>query len=342
MLEYGSATPPAPLFSPLVLVIFIACVAGAAALLQCALVAAIIKRTRNGLYCLILQLIVADFVLLSASIGPEIWTTNAKTWDFGKSTCVTFRGLGVFASTASLYLVVAIALHTLATINLEEKVAAQNKRSTIIDDESRSSRHSLVANSDTSTPTRTMNVDYRLTTNTKVPIIPPSLFIWFLSGSLCIPEFALSNTVPLDHDIIVCGLVDSGHRFNIYFMLAIFNFFIPTFIMSVAGVLVGFKLSSKHFRKNDKESVSALKFSLSLILVYFIMCSPRSLLCVYEIYSNNYSDRLKNENNLFLTINLMCSSVYLVSILLKPLLCITLIPRIRNKFSLYSGNVVEV
>ncbi|XP_045489597.1 uncharacterized protein LOC110994767 [Pieris rapae] len=333
MLEYGSATPPVPLFSPLILVIFIACVAGAATLLQCALVTTLIKRTRNGLYCLILQLVLADFVLLSASIGPEIWTTNAKTWDFGKCTCVIFRGLGVFASTASLYLVVTIALHTLATINLEEKIAAQNKRSTIIDDESRSSRHSLVANSDTSTPTRTMNVDYRLLTNTKVPIIPPSLFIWFLSGSLCIPEFALSTTVPLDHDIIVCGLVDSGHRFNIYSMLAIFNFFIPIFIMSIAGILVGFKLSSKHFRKNDKESLSALKYSLSLILVYFVMCSPRSLLRVYEIYLNNYSDRPNTEDNLFLTINLLCSSIFLMSMLLKPLLCITILPRIRNNFS---------
>ncbi|CAG4965289.1 unnamed protein product [Colias eurytheme] len=335
------ATPAAaPLFPPLVLAIFIACVAGAASLANCALIAAIIRRAKNGLFCFIIQLSIADFMLLSVSIGPELWSRNTQTWDFGRSSCVAFRGISIFASTASIYLVATIALHTLATINLEDKLAAQKvkRNSTEEDEEMRSSRHSLVASSDTSTPPRTMNLDYRLV-DTRVPIAPPTFFVWFLCASLSIPEFTLATTIRLDHGI-VCSLVDSSHKLNMHFMLALFNFFLPVLIMTTISFLISFKLISKK-RNNFNELVPALKLSLCLIVVYFVMCAPRTLLNLYGIYSTATMDSAKehtiiNEDWLRF-INLICSSLHLLSTLVRPLLCISLLPRIRKKFSFGFG-----
>lgn len=48
MPEPELALAPEPLFSPLLLAAYIACVAGAGALANCALLAALLRRSRNG------------------------------------------------------------------------------------------------------------------------------------------------------------------------------------------------------------------------------------------------------------------------------------------------------
>ncbi|CAK1544621.1 unnamed protein product [Leptosia nina] len=338
MSELRPASPVAslsPLFPPFALGIFIASVAGAAALVNCALVAVLIKRIKNGVCSLIAQLAVADLMVLFTTVGFELWTTNEQTWVFGRGTCIAYRGLSVFATTASIYLVATIAFHTLATINLEKNLVTRRIRNTIVsEDELRSSRHSLVTKSDSSTPPRTMNVHYRF--SDKVPITPPSLFIWFLSASLSIPEFAMATTVRKDHNATLCTLTDSSHKLSIRLMLALFNFVLPTLIMTAAGVLVAYTIRSKSLRNIDfEESLSALRLSISFIIVYFIMCSPSSLLYVYRIYTTYKIDGEKNDLNeerIFLHINLIFSSLYLTSTLLRPLLCIFLLPKIKIKF----------
>ncbi|CAH2238944.1 jg19268 [Pararge aegeria aegeria] len=277
---------PGPLFPPLVLAIFIVCIAGAGALVNCALLAALLKRSRNGLFSIIIQLALADIILIGTSVGPEIWSYNARTWIFGRNCCIAYRGLSIIASTASLYLITTIALHTLATANLEEKsITLKNKRSDRDDEEEiRSSRHSLVASSDTSTPPRTMNVDYRLA-DTRVPVAPPTVFVWVLSASLSIPEFTFATTVPYDQDVVACTLVDTSHRVNMHSMVAFFNFFLPALILSSASVLIICKLKSKKINNLEgSETIQTLKLSLWLNLVFGIFCVPRSLFYFYRLY----------------------------------------------------------
>lgn len=295
---------------------------------------------------IIIQLVLADIILIGTSIGPEIWSYNARTWIFGRNCCIAYRGLSIFASTASLYLVTTIALHTLATANLEEKATVlKNKRNDRDDDEEiRSSRHSLVASSDTSTPPRTMNVDYR-PADTRVPVTPPCVFVWVLSASLSIPEFTLATTVRHDRDVVACTLVDTSHRVNMHSMVAFFNFFLPALILSSVCILILYKLKSKKIIKLEgSETIPALKLSLWLVLVYGIFCVPRSLFYVYGLLKFSADTKMDSgyDGDNFLMIKLVFSAMRLVETVLRPILCISVIPRLRKLFTFRFRNIDEV
>ncbi|XP_050670696.1 5-hydroxytryptamine receptor 1B-like [Leptidea sinapis] len=333
-----------PVLPPLVLAVFIACIAGAGFFANCVLFAAVLRRATNGIYSIIAQLTVIDSLLLCVSIAFELWSYNNRTWTFGRASCIAFRGTSVLSSTASLYLVATIALHTLATINLQEKVTAQRLKRISSDEEETRSSHSLVEHEASSQP-RTVLVDYR--TVDTVSVVPPSVFVWILSASLSIPEFTLSTTLRLDHNTIVCTLVDTDHRVDIlYSMLALFNFYLPTLLMSATGIILFRKFKSyRPALIEHVESKQALKLSLYLIVSYFVLCAPRSIFYVYGFYSiSSIDDRDSvRHNETLVRISLVVSSLYLVAIFIRPLLCFTFLPRMRKKVSckLYDGTDVE-
>lgn len=258
----------------------------------------------------------------------------------GRSACIAYRGLNVFASAASSYLVATLALHTLAIANLEEKeLIRRNRRSDQDeDDEIRSSRHSLVAGSDSSTPPRTMNLDYRVT-DISISIAQPTLFVWILSLSLSVPDFALATIVHLDQNTVICTIADSSQRLHLYRILALLNVVLPILLLCATVILVIIKLQKSRLKQIDRcESIAALKLSLWLLVVYLILSVPRSTLSAYNTYS---SFRL-NETALYesvqydyksSSIGLAFSSNYLGSILVRPLLCIVLLPSIKRAFT---------
>ncbi|XP_035449072.2 uncharacterized protein LOC118275274 [Spodoptera frugiperda] len=325
-----------PLVPPLALAAYVACVAGAAALANCSVIAALFKTTRSGLLTIILQLAVADLIL-GATVGPELWSYNARSWPFGQPSCIAYRGLNVFASTVSSYLVATIALHSLATINVEERAAKRKKRNAQDEDEEiRSSRHSLVTSSDSSTPPRTMNLDYRLT-DRRISVAQPSVFVWVLAISLSVPEYILATTVHQDGNIVLCTIVDNSQRLHMYSILTVLNLFLPLFIMTIAAVLVIIKLKIKKVLSQIEcfESVAALKLSLWLIVIYIVLCTPRSFVSAYHIYSKSMlgSETSLAPNNDMTIVNVATSSTFILSTLIRPLLSIALIPRVRKSFS---------
>ncbi|KAF9816106.1 hypothetical protein SFRURICE_003657 [Spodoptera frugiperda] len=324
-----------PLVPPLALAAYVACVAGAAALANCSVIAALFKTTRSGLLTIILQLAVADLIL-GATVGPELWSYNARSWPFGQPSCIAYRGLNVFASTVSSYLVATIALHSLATINVEERAAKRKKRNAQDEDEEiRSSRHSLVTSSDSSTPPRTMNLDYL--TDRRISVAQPSVFVWVLAISLSVPEYILATTVHQDGNIVLCTIVDNSQRLHMYSILTVLNLFLPLFIMSIAAVLVIIKLKIKKVLSQIEcfESVAALKLSLWLIVIYIVLCTPRSFVSAYHIYSKSMlgSETSLAPNNDMTIVNVATSSTFILSTLIRPLLSIALIPRVRKSFS---------
>lgn len=225
----------------------------------------------------------------------------------------------------------------MATINLERKAIRKRikRNSTEEDEEMRSSQHSLVANSDSSTPPRTMNVDYRLE-DTRVPVTLPNVFVWILAASLSVPEFALAVTAHVDNNIIICTL-DSNHRFNMHSMLTVFNFFLPVFIMSTLSALIVVKLKStkKPLVVDNCETVAALKLSLWLIFLYCVFCAPYILFSAYRIYSSG--NNTVTPEGLFYrnltTVNLALNSSYLLGTIIRAGLCVMLLPRLRSVFS---------
>lgn len=245
----------------------------------------------------------------------------------------------MFISTASLYLVTAVALHTLTTLNLGAKASElRRKRNGQEEDtEIRSSQHSLVANSDSSTPPRTMNVDYRLAATT-VSVTIPTFFVWVLAASLSVPEFTLATTIRLEKDIVICTL-DSSHRFNMYSMLTVFNIFVPLFIMSTASILIIVKMKSKTnpTEIDNCESTAALKLAFWLIVVHLVLCTPRTVFSAYNVYAAamtaSASEPVRSPNHVTALLSLASSFAYLLATLIRPLLCITLLPRLRKVFS---------
>lgn len=359
-----------PLAPPLAVAVYLACIAGAGALANCSVLASLLKASRNGktfllfpcfnkflittylrlflkniyfsisgLCSIIIQIAVADFLIIGTSALPELWYYNSRTWKFGYGACVAYRGLNVFASAASSYLIATITLHTIATVNVEEKSAERRlKRRDTEDEDLGSSHHSLVANSDSSTP-RTMNVDYRLM-DTRVPVTPPSVFVWILSASLSVPEFALATTVHLNENVVLCTAVDAHHKLNMHSLLAAFNLFMPTIIMSIAATLVIIKLKSKNLPDLDIcDSTAALKLSLWMILEYGVLCAPRSIFAVYHVYSRSYTENevssfeMEQLDDTTATARLALSGVYLSATLIRPLLYLIMLPKIRNMFS---------
>lgn len=276
-------------------------------------------------------------LILGATVGPELWSYNARSWPFGQPSCIAYRGLNVFASTVSSYLVATIALHSLATINVEERAAKRKKRNAQDEDEEiRSSRHSLVTSSDSSTPPRTMNLDYRLT-DRRISVAQPSVFVWVLAISLSVPEYILATTVHQDGNIVLCTIVDNSQRLHMYSILTVLNLFLPLFIMSIAAVLVIIKLKIKKVLSQIEcfESVAALKLSLWLIVIYIVLCTPRSFVSAYHIYSKSMlgSETSLAPNNDMTIVNVATSSTFILSTLIRPLLSIALIPRVRKSFS---------
>lgn len=283
---------------------------------------------------------VSDLILLGTIIAPEIWSINARTWTFGSNGCVAYQGLNVFTSTASSYLIGTVMLHTLATIRMEDRVAVKrSRRDCNEDEEMKTSQHSLVANSDSSTPPRTMNLDYRLS-DVRVPVTLPTTFVWILAASLSIPEFVLSLTLR-QGKALFCTL-DSSHSYNVHSMLLVFNIFLPMFIMSTISVLIFVKLNSRKrpHAINAPESLAALKLALWFVVIYFLLCAPRSVLNAYRIYSLKETSSVE-VNNLFekdttIVLRLVFSSGYLLATLVRPFLCMIILPQLRKVFSITS------
>lgn len=256
----------------------------------------------------------------------------------------------MFASTASSYLLATVALHTIATLNVAQKTADRRlKRShTIEEEEMDSSHHSLVANSVSSTPPRTMNVHYRIKDN-RVPVTPPSAFVWILSASLSVPEFALATTVHLNQNVILCTAIDVHHKLNMHSLLAAFNLFLPTILMSIAITLVILKLKSKDLHDLDVcNSKSALKLCLWMVLVYGVFCAPRSVSAIYHVYSRSYTEtqaslfEMEQLNDTTAAVRLALSGAYLAATLIRPLLYLILLPKVRKMFSFSSTSLAKV
>lgn len=289
-----------------------------------------------------MQLAAADIILIAAVIAPELWSYNCRSWRFGLAGCIAYKGIDIFASTASLYLVATVAFHSLATLNLEEKeILRRIKRNNEADDaEVRSSRHSLVANSDSSTPPRSMHIDYRLV-DTRVPVAPPTIFVWVLAASLSVPQFTLS-TLRQEDSIISCTLMDSSHRINIYTMLAIFNLLLPSLIFCAIIVLTAAKLKSVKRLAEIKngETVAAVKLSQWLIAVFSVFCAPRSVFSIYRMYSVGNDEEPMAVSTVISSLSIAFSSAYLIATLVRPILCLMLLPRLRRIFTV--GGTLDV
>lgn len=253
-----------------------------------------------------------------------------------------YRGLNVFASTASSYIVVTIALHTLALIHLEEKYFSyRNKRNE--DEEIRTSRHSLVTSSDSSTPLRTMNLDYRFN-EIKIPVTQPIAFVWILSISLSVPEFVLAFIIHSDHGILLCGVMDTNHKMHLYPILALLNMILPGMVIIMSGVLVIVKLNSKKTHQDNSELSASLKLSLLLIIVFIVLCVPHSLLDGYNYYSSLMNSNktswleIAHHNDVLALLSVVLSGTYIASTLVRPILCAAFLPSLRKTFYFHTND----
>lgn len=237
----------------------------------------------TGVFTLVLHIAISDLLTLTLVSIPEMWSHHIGTWTFGKAICVVYLGCEVFAGTSCIYFLIAMNLHALATAN-GAKSASSNDSETQLLGEMKSSQHSLVSRSGTSTPTRSNEDDIKVKSST-VPVAWPVLFVWILSASLSIPEFPLSTVIDSRSGSSSCTLIGGYHLTNMRILLSVFQMLLPFVILSSTSAMIVHKLWTT---KEKGEVDLTLKLALFLCCLFLVLSAPRFTLATF--YSWWFSD----------------------------------------------------
>lgn len=237
----------------------------------------------SGVLTLILHIAISDLLTLTLVSVPEMWSHHIGNWTFGKAICIVYLGCEVFAGTSCIYFLIAMNLHALATAN-GAKNASSNDSETQLLGEMKSSQHSLVSRSGTSTPTKTNEDDTKVKSSI-VPVAWPVLFVWILSASLSIPEFPLSTVIDSRSGISSCTLIGGYHLTNMRILLFVFQTLLPFIILSSTSAMIVYKLWTT---KERGEVDLTLKLALFLCCLFLVFSAPRFTLATF--YSLWFTD----------------------------------------------------
>lgn len=173
--------------------------------------------------------------------------------------CSVYLGIESFISTATVYLIVAINLHTISTYNLaiktirrEEKFNEEQGRSSIYSSSASASAdpsQSVLPNDDYEVAInhhqqlRSLTIDYSQRKN-GISVMLPVIFIWFLSASVSIPLFVFGTILPGMRSSNICGIVsfDADNTQLMQLLMMIVRIAWPTLLLAVTSVCVVLKL----------------------------------------------------------------------------------------------------
>lgn len=201
-------------------------------------------------------------------IAPELFYVNYRKWTGSQIFCSIYLATQSIVNTASSYLIIAIGLHAISTYNLILRLKRNAKhRCTGQKDESEDCYQTSINNQQ-----RSLIIDYSKK-KTKVAVLLPALFTWFLAVSVSVPLFIFSQ---LDSDRH-CNVynVDPNNKLLMAVFLNSIQIILPAFCM----VMILLSVSCKMAHSKDillkcgksQENVSLiLKFAMSIILAHII------------------------------------------------------------------------
>lgn len=213
---------------------------------------------------------------------------NHRHWILSPEWCSVYMGIESFTSTATIYLIIALNLHTISTYNLAIKTIQREEK--LNDDQQRHiSIYSQQAPNDvvpddnyevaiSLTQPRSLTIDYSQRKNS-ISVLLPVLFIWFLAASISIPLFVFGSVLPNEQAANICGIVNFNAENNLLMKLLvlILRIIIPIMCLLLTSVCVICKLyfSKSRIRpcglEENVHKILKLTICISVTFVLFSM-----------------------------------------------------------------------
>lgn len=251
-----------------------------------------------------------------------------RLWTVSPELCPVYMGIDSFTSTAVIYFIIAINLHSISTYNLAIKTLQRldeiENQSISESQDEEDDNYEVAINMHK----RSLTIDYSKKKNS-VSVIIPTLFIWFLAASISFPFFIFSSIIPSDKlpKSKICGIVNinTENNFLMQSLVLIIKIIIPTTCLYISSVYVIFKLyfsRSKIRPCGLEENVSQiLKLSL-IISIFYILFSGHKIYSSYlfEILSKPFANFSFSNIAIHKNYSIYFSMVYYALPCLRPLI----------------------
>ncbi|XP_035779371.1 uncharacterized protein LOC118459770 [Anopheles albimanus] len=259
-------------------------IVGIGIVLNIVLIKGILSAKASGAFLFLVQIAIVDVLTLLIS-NWELHYLFQRAWTLPSVHCSLYRGFDSFTSVATVYLIVGLNFHAIATYNLAVDIA----KSTLATPEQECAENSVSTEengyevtTDAISQKRSLTIDYRYR-KTRIPVLFPILLVWFIAVSESLPVFLFSdvNKAPDQEQTKQCGILTntSLNNFAINWLVIGIRIVIPTVALVITTVQVVIKFhNGKHFPHPDEvdENVAfALKLSIFLSVSYLVFAMQR-------------------------------------------------------------------
>ncbi|KAG5676100.1 hypothetical protein PVAND_005954 [Polypedilum vanderplanki] len=268
------------------------------------------KRTRNGLVCFLLQLIIADSVNFFLCYFDTSFIFSQK-WTFGEKMCNIFYGLTSFISAVTTYLFLTMNLHAITTANLaldaHKTIKSKEENCNFINEEV----ESISTTYDSLEQKRTLTIDYSGPNwKTSINVLFPNVLVWVLSFSVSIPTFIFSRVKSNS-----CEIDSNFDNDGIKILIILFKIACPLIIFLISiFILLGKLKLLKKFTENfiDEDPIEIIRITLVLTILFIFFQFPKII----------YASLSRSAINLDYYVSCILCVLYYFTIILRSLVFI--------------------
>uniref|UniRef100_A0A182NNU1 G-protein coupled receptors family 1 profile domain-containing protein n=1 Tax=Anopheles dirus TaxID=7168 RepID=A0A182NNU1_9DIPT len=257
--------------------------------LNLVLIKGIVGAKSSGALLFVLQIAVVDVLTLRTSIWELHYHLN-RTWAYPTAHCTLYSGLESFCCVATVYFIIGLNFHSIASYNLAVELAknALTTSDAEMAAESLTDENSYEVATDTISQKRSLTIDYRYKRR-RISVLFPILLVWFIAVSESVPLFLYADTVTVpvpegdteQHAKHYCTVLVNtlANHSIVRFMVISIRIILPTaaLLITLTQTVVKF-YRGKNFTQPDEidENVAfALKLSIFLSLSYAIFSFQR-------------------------------------------------------------------
>ncbi|XP_050081659.1 uncharacterized protein LOC126568969 [Anopheles aquasalis] len=303
------------------------------------LIKGILSAKASGAFLFLVQIAIVDVLTLLIS-NWELHYLFQHAWTLPSVHCSLYRGFDSFTSVATVYFIVVLNFHAIATYNLAVDIAKSTlatPEQECTEDSSVTEENGYEVTADAVSQKRSLTIDYRYK-KTRISVLFPILLVWFIAVSVSLPVFLFADVNGEDRkqeQTKQCAILTntSMNNFAITLLVIGIRIAIPTVALVITTIQLVIKFhNGKHFPHPDEvdENVAfALKLSIFLSVSYLVFAMQRlygslllELLSVPLIVSKSASVNS--------TIGLILSVCYYSISFIRPLVTIIMCKQKNN------------
>ncbi|XP_049530997.1 uncharacterized protein LOC125948711 [Anopheles darlingi] len=254
-------------------------IVGIGIVLNIVLMKGILGAKASGAFLFLVQIAIVDVLTLLIS-NWELHYLFQHAWTLPPIHCSLYRGFDSFTSVATVYFIVGLNFHAIATYNLAVDIA----KSTLATPEQECMEDSVTeengyeVTTDAISQKRSLTIDYRYR-KTRISVLFPILLVWFIAVSESLPVFLFSD-VNVDQTKQCAILTNTSiNNFAVNLLVIGIRIAIPTVALVITTIQLVIKFhNGKHFPHPDEvdENVAfALKLSIFLSVSYLVFAMQR-------------------------------------------------------------------